>query len=95
MLKIAYHPIYAYPLPDGHRFPMVKYDLLPRQLLHEGTCEPDNFFEPGLPDMEDILAAHNPLYVKELQELSIERRAARKIGFPLSELLVELSLIHI
>ena len=25
MLKIAYHPIYSHPLPEGHRFPMLKY----------------------------------------------------------------------
>ncbi len=36
MLSIAYHPIYQLPLPEGHRFPMEKYDLLPKQLLHEG-----------------------------------------------------------
>ena len=46
MLNIAYHPIYQLPLPEGHRFPMEKYDLLPKQLLHEGTCEIDDFFEP-------------------------------------------------
>ena len=46
MLKIAYHPIYCHPLPEGHRFPMLKYELLPEQLIHEGTCIEDNFFEP-------------------------------------------------
>jgi hypothetical protein len=29
MLKIAHHPIYHHPLKEGHRFPMIKYDLLP------------------------------------------------------------------
>ena len=43
MLKIAYHPIYRHPLPEGHRFPMAKYELLPQQLLYEGTCVEDNF----------------------------------------------------
>ena len=37
MLPIAFHPIYKHPLPEGHRFPMLKYELLPQQLLHEGT----------------------------------------------------------
>ena len=32
-LKIAYDPIYAHPLPEGHRFPMLKYELIPGQLL--------------------------------------------------------------
>ena len=43
MLNIAYHPIYQLPLPEGHRFPMEKYDLLPKQLLYEGTCEKEDF----------------------------------------------------
>ena len=33
MLKIANHPIYKHELPEGHRFPMEKYDLLPQQLI--------------------------------------------------------------
>lgn len=89
MLKIAYHPIYQHPLPDGHRFPMEKYDLLPKQLLHEGTCEEFNFFSPEIPDDEFIYKAHTPSYVKNLYTLNIERREARKIGFPLSEELVK------
>ena len=45
MLKIAYSPIYKLELPEGHRFPMLKYELLPKQLLHEGTAETTDFFE--------------------------------------------------
>ena len=37
MLKIAFDPIYAHPLPEGHRFPMLKYELIPEQLLYEGS----------------------------------------------------------
>ena len=48
MLKIAYHPIYQHNLPDWHRFPMEKYDLLPQQLIYEGTCDKENFFEPRI-----------------------------------------------
>lgn len=89
MLKIAFHSIYKHPLPEGHRFPMEKYDLLPKQLLYEGTCDENHFFEPTLPDDEFIRQAHDPHYVEELYNLSIEPRAARKIGFPLSEALVK------
>ncbi len=93
MLKIANHPIYKHPLPDGHRFPMEKYDLLPKQLLHEGTFTKENFFEPELPDMSSILAVHDEEYVTNLMNLSIEKRAARKIGFPLSKELIQRELI--
>jgi len=89
MLKIAWHPIYKHPLPQGHRFPMEKYDLLPRQLLHEGTCTPENFFEPGLGSDEYIHLVHKPEYVSDLKNLALDRAAIRKLGFPLSAELVE------
>lgn len=88
MLKIANHPIYTHPLPKGHRFPMEKYDLLPKQLLYEGTCTEENFFRPGFPDEAAILAVHDEIYFRELKELTLDNRAAIKIGFPLSEELV-------
>ena len=89
MLKIAYHPIYRHPLPEGHRFPMIKYELLPEQLLHEGTFLPDNFFEPEIPNDKYILAVHDPEYYYDLLNMKIPPREARKIGFPLNEMLVE------
>lgn len=84
-MKIAFHPLFSYPLPKGHRFPMEKYELLPKQLLHEGTCKAQDFFEPSMPSKEDVLAVHTEEYYNSLKNLSLDRRAARKIGFPLSE----------
>lgn len=89
MLKIAYHPIYKHPLPEGHRFPMIKYELLPQQLLYEGTCTEDNFFEPSFPEDHHILAAHDKTYYQNLVSLELSKREARKIGFPLSDELVQ------
>jgi acetoin utilization deacetylase AcuC-like enzyme len=88
-LPIAFHPIYKHPLPEGHRFPMIKYELLPQQLLHEGTAEQVDFFEPDVANLETVLNVHKRSYVNELLELSLDPRAARKIGFPLSAELVE------
>ncbi|KKK54355.1 hypothetical protein LCGC14_3085590, partial [marine sediment metagenome] len=89
MLKIAYHPIYKHPLPEGHRFPMEKYELLPQQLLHEGTVTKTDFYEPGMPDEKFILAVHTRDYVENLKNLNLDRRAERKTGFPLSAALVQ------
>jgi acetoin utilization deacetylase AcuC-like enzyme len=91
MLKIAFDDIYKHPLPEGHRFPMEKYDLLPKQLLYEGTCEDHHFFKPIILEENEqyILMAHDNSYVKELYSCTIEPRQARKIGFPLSPKLVE------
>lgn len=88
MLKIAFHPIYKHPLPEGHRFPMHKYELLPQQLLHEGTCGPENFFEPGMPADTDILRAHDPAYFSALKAGELTTRQMRKVGFPWSPELV-------
>ena len=94
MLKIAYHPIYCHPLPEGHRFPMLKYELLPAQLKHEGTCTEANFFEPNrMLNEAPILAVHDPEYFYDLLNITLDPRAARKIGFPLSEVLIEREIV--
>jgi len=93
MLKIAYHPIYTHPLPKGHRFPMIKYELLPKQLLLEGTCFEDNFFTPKIPDSAPILEVHTVTYYSSLINLSLDPKAVRKIGFPLSKELVDREVI--
>lgn len=93
MLKIAYHPIYKHPLPEGHRFPMLKYELLPQQLLHEGTCNSEHFFKPNMPDNNEILRVHTEAYYNDLLNLTLDKRAARKIGFPLSDILVKREVI--
>ena len=57
-LHIAFDPVYAHPLPEGHRFPMAKYDLIPGQLMYEGTIHSANLFQP-LPCRDfDILLTH-------------------------------------
>jgi len=89
MLPIAFHPIYKHPLPEGHRFPMLKYELLPQQLLYEGIVSKSDFFSPELPDLKPILAIHTKEYVDDLLNLTLDPRKARKIGFPLSAELVE------
>ncbi|MDG1509259.1 MAG: histone deacetylase [Flavobacteriaceae bacterium] len=88
MLKIAYHPIYKHHLPNGHRFPMEKYDLLPQQLVYEGTCNEDNFFEPEIPNNKYFFLVHDAAYVSDLLNITLDQKAARKIGFPLSEELI-------
>ena len=93
MFPIAFHPIYQHPLPDGHRFPMLKYELLPQQLVHEGTASLSDFFKPDICDLSHVLAVHKQAYVDDLLHLTLSAKAARKIGFPLSKELVMRELI--
>jgi len=89
MLKIAWHPIYAHPLPEGHRFPMLKYELIPEQLLHEGVIGTENLFVPEPLEEEIILLSHDKGYWTELRDLTLSPKAQRRIGFPLSAQLIE------
>lgn len=89
MLQIAFDPIYAHPLPKGHRFPMLKYELIPEQLLHEGLITRKNLFSPKPIDEEIILRTHDVVYWQQLRDLTLPEREQRRIGFPLSARLVE------
>lgn len=89
MLKIAYRKEYAHPLPENHRFPMVKYELLPEQLIYEGTVTESSFFSPDLLSEEEILAVHKEEYWEKLKYLTLSRKEERRTGFPLSAALVE------
>jgi acetoin utilization deacetylase AcuC-like enzyme len=88
MLKIAWALEYSHPLPEGHRFPMEKYNLLPEQLLFEGTISAHNLFEPVPAPHEAILGIHTAEYLEKLLTLNLSAQEIRKIGFPLSKSLI-------
>lgn len=87
MLKIAFDTIYAHPLPEGHRFPMLKYELIPGQLLHEGSITPDNLFAPKICPDDIILWTHDEAYLRKLKDQTLSPREQRHIGFPQSPML--------
>ncbi|MDT0295224.1 histone deacetylase [Mesonia ostreae] len=93
MLKIAFHPSYIHPLPERHRFPMEKYELLPQQLLYEGTCEAENFFEPKILNDKYYLAVHDAEYFYDFINLKLGQKEIRRTGFPLSRSLVHRELL--
>ena len=84
MLKIANDTIYNHPLKEKHRFPMIKYKLLPNLLIDEGTCNYNNFFIPGDIKHHDILLTHDHLYFKKLLSFQLNKKELRAIGFPMS-----------
>jgi len=93
MLKVAWNEHYAHELPEGHRFPMEKYVLLPQQLLHEGTMERENFFNPSEVSEERVLRIHTREYLDKLLTKRLTRKEERATGFPLSDKLVKRELI--
>ena len=92
-LHIAFDPIYAHPLPEGHRFPMLKYELIPEQLMYEGVIKPDQFFSPNPCRDEVVLWTHCKTYLDKLKHGMLSAREQRHIGFPQSPQLTHRELI--
>ena len=86
---IAFHPIYVHELPENHRFPMEKYDLLPRQLIHEGTIEQSQFFVPDSIEKVHIEAVHCCDYLRRLVNLETSKKEQRISGFVHNETLIK------
>jgi acetoin utilization deacetylase AcuC-like enzyme len=93
MRWIAYDPIYAHPLPEGHRFPMLKYELIPQQLLYEGTIRPENIFSPASCPHDVVLWTHTQAYLQRLLDQTLSASEQRHIGFPQSEQLTKRELV--
>ena len=89
MLKIAFNNNYIYPLEENHRFPMIKYELIPEQLIREGTCNENNFFNPEKVDDDIVLFTHQKEYFERFKSLHLSKKEIREIGFPLSKELVD------
>ena len=88
MLKIAWSAIYSHSLPENHRFPMIKYDLLPEQLIYEGTITEANLFTPTPLPEQYITNTHDTHYWHRLKHQQLTKSEIRKTGFPMSEQLV-------
>jgi acetoin utilization deacetylase AcuC-like enzyme len=89
MLKIAWDKSYILSIPVNHRFPMSKYEVLPQQLLHEGTIESINLFNPGPIDETWILLTHETEYWNKLKSLALTPQEARRTGFPITRELID------
>lgn len=93
MLQVAWSPVYNHPLPENHRFPMVKYDLIKEQLQYEGTLSESNFFTPKSLDHQWILTTHSTAYLNKLLNLQLNKAEIRRTGFPLTKSLVDREIV--
>ena len=89
MLKIAFDKSYRHPLAKNHRFPMIKYELIPEQLLRKNICTESSFFAPSEISKENAILTHQDAYYDRLVDLELNKAEQRQIGFPLSKSLVK------
>src|SRR5919205_3361434 len=90
-LKIFYSDRFVLPLPEGHRFPMVKYSMLRERVETAGICGPGELSVPRAVSDEEILRAHERSYLRQVVTGTLTRSEMRRIGFPWSQRMVERS----
>lgn len=88
MIRVAYSDKFVLELPEEHKFPMVKYELIKEQLIYEGAISSQNLFCPEVCKDEVVLLTHDKDYIHRLRTHSLTDMEIRKIGFPFSDVLV-------
>src|SRR5579864_8994898 len=90
--RLFYCDHHTIPLPAGHKFPAGKYALLRALLASDGFYD----LEPAPPaDRSTIELAHDPEYVRQFLDGTLDPRIMRRIGFPWSEALVRRTLASV
>ena len=81
MLPLIHHPDYdAQSVGDDHRFPMRKYSLV-AEMLSEGGYQ---FERPDHAPQKWLERAHDSEYVHQVLTSSLDRKAARRVGFEMT-----------
>jgi acetoin utilization deacetylase AcuC-like enzyme len=87
-MLVFFDPTYIHPVPEGHKFPMEKYDLIPKQLLYEGVISEEQLISPEEIALENVLKVHDEVYVKRLLQGALTPREQRVSGFVHSPALI-------
>lgn len=90
VLMQAFHSDqFVLPLPEGHRFPMVKYRLLRERVAAE--IAGIEIAEAPLASLGELALAHTAGYVSAVVDGTLSPAQQREIGFPWSTQMVERS----
>ena len=90
-MKIFYSDHFVLPLPEGHRFPMSKYSMLRERVAQDGICGSGELLTPRAVTDDEILRAHDLLYLRRVVAGDLTDNEVRRIGFPWSKRMVERS----
>lgn len=83
---LAYYcDTFVLPLPEKHRFPMAKYELLRKAIQTDEVLSHKVRLElPPAATDEQITLAHDVAYLNSLKEGKLDPKIERRIGFPYS-----------
>jgi acetoin utilization deacetylase AcuC-like enzyme len=90
-VRAFYTDRFVLPLPDGHRFPMIKYARVRERCLAEGVLRPEELAEPPPASWEELELVHDAAYLARVRDGTLDAAEQRRIGFPWSPEMVERS----
>jgi len=89
---IAYYTDhFVLPLPEGHRFPMIKYARVRERCLAEGIVSAEEMRVPPAAGWDELGLVHDAGYMERVRSGTLEYLEQRRIGFPWSAGMVERS----
>ncbi|HVG20657.1 MAG TPA: histone deacetylase [Blastocatellia bacterium] len=94
-MRAFYSDRYVIALPEGHRFPIIKYAMIRHRLGAEKTLAPSQVAEPPPAARDEILLVHTADYYDRLEAGRLTERELRRLGLPWSEALVGRSRISV
>jgi acetoin utilization deacetylase AcuC-like enzyme len=68
---------------------MLKYELIPEQLIYEGLITKENLFSPEILSEDVVLLSNEKAYRERIRDLKLSPTEIRRSGFPLSATLLE------
>ncbi len=80
---------FSFGLPDGHRFPMPKYELLRNRV--DAECTGVRLAEAAPASDGELALVHTPDYIAAVTDGTLSPAALREIGFPWSPRMAERS----
>jgi len=83
-LKIFYTDTFPIPLPEKHSFPKEKYSLLRKRISEIQDSYPVDLQIPRPATYEEIIRAHDPMYIHRLQNGELSAKEIRRVGLPWS-----------
>ena len=82
---------FTVPLPEWHRFPMIKYVRLRERVQASGLIETEDLRIPSAASDDELRLAHDEEYLRKVCEGTLSRDEVRALGFPWTGSLVERS----
>ena len=94
-MQLYYHPLYSdLILPERHRFPIQKYQLLKTEIENLGVSA-IHFKDPKKATASQLALCHSQRYIDDFLAGGLSDKAIKKMGFPYSQQLVERTLLSI